>query len=35
MSIDGSQDRINVRKFGIGFAGALRELNRRFVPLGH
>src|SRR5437764_11881371 len=35
MSIGRSQDRVNVGKFGIGFAGVLRELNGRFVTLGH
>src|SRR5690242_12256734 len=34
MSIGRSQDRVNVGKFGIGFAGVLRELDRLIVPLG-
>src|SRR5262249_51931986 len=34
MSIGRSQDRVNVGKFGIGFASVLRELDRLIVPLG-
>src|SRR5437763_5500091 len=34
MPIGRSQDRVNVGKLGIGFAGVLRELDRLAVPLG-
>src|SRR5262249_33282318 len=34
MSISRSKDRVNLGKFGIGFGGVLRELDRLFIPLG-